>query len=95
MPTGETIEGVRIIFHREASGWWAESPNVDGWSVAGETYGDSAACGGRSRLRLPGRGTTARARPTGDEPLSATQAEEERLFRLSGGLGSIGEIAQR
>lgn len=38
MPTGETIEGVRIIVHREPSGWWAESPDVEGWSVAGETY---------------------------------------------------------
>lgn len=41
MPTGETIEGVRIILHREASGWWAESPDVEGWSVAGETYGET------------------------------------------------------
>ena len=29
---------VRILYHQEAYGWWAESPDIDGWSVAGETY---------------------------------------------------------
>ena len=28
---------VRILYHREPQGWWAESPDIDGWSVAGET----------------------------------------------------------
>jgi predicted RNase H-like HicB family nuclease len=29
---------VRILYHREPQGWWAESPEIYGWSVAGETY---------------------------------------------------------
>ena len=29
---------VRVLYHEEPQGWWAESPDVDGWSVAGETY---------------------------------------------------------
>ena len=31
---------VRILYHQEPNGWWAESPDLDGWSVAGETYED-------------------------------------------------------
>jgi predicted RNase H-like HicB family nuclease len=31
---------VRILDHQEPQGWWAESPDIDGWSVAGETYDD-------------------------------------------------------
>jgi predicted RNase H-like HicB family nuclease len=34
------METVRVIYHHEANGWWAESPDVDGWSAAGETYGE-------------------------------------------------------
>jgi predicted RNase H-like HicB family nuclease len=29
---------VRIHYHQEPRGWWAESPEIDGWSLAGETY---------------------------------------------------------
>ena len=29
---------VRILYHQEPRGWWAESLDIDGWSVAGETY---------------------------------------------------------
>ena len=29
---------IRILYHQEPQGWWAESPDIDGWSVAGETY---------------------------------------------------------
>jgi predicted RNase H-like HicB family nuclease len=32
------METVRVIYHHEADGWWAESPDVEGWSAAGETY---------------------------------------------------------
>jgi predicted RNase H-like HicB family nuclease len=32
------MDGIRVIYHREADGWWAESPDVDGWTAAGETY---------------------------------------------------------
>jgi predicted RNase H-like HicB family nuclease len=28
---------VRVLYHREPDGWWAESPDIDGWTVAGET----------------------------------------------------------
>jgi predicted RNase H-like HicB family nuclease len=34
------METVRIIYHHEANGWWAESPDVKGWSAAGETYAE-------------------------------------------------------
>ena len=34
------MEPVRIIYHREADGWWAESPDVDGWTAAGDSYGE-------------------------------------------------------
>jgi predicted RNase H-like HicB family nuclease len=29
---------IRVIYHRERDGWWAESPDVEGWSAAGATY---------------------------------------------------------
>jgi predicted RNase H-like HicB family nuclease len=29
---------VRVLYHREPEGWWAESPDIDGWTVAGEDY---------------------------------------------------------
>ncbi len=32
------METVRVIYHHEADGWWAESPDVEGWSAAGDTY---------------------------------------------------------
>ena len=31
---------VRILYHHEGKGWWAESPDIDGWTVAGETYAE-------------------------------------------------------
>jgi predicted RNase H-like HicB family nuclease len=32
------MELVRIIYHHEPAGWWAESPDVTGWSAAAESY---------------------------------------------------------
>lgn len=32
------METVRVIYHHEADGWWAESPDVEGWSAAGDSY---------------------------------------------------------
>jgi predicted RNase H-like HicB family nuclease len=29
---------VTIRYHSESQGWWAESPDIEGWTVAGETY---------------------------------------------------------
>jgi predicted RNase H-like HicB family nuclease len=34
------METVRVIYHHEADGWWAEPPDVDGWSAAGDTYAE-------------------------------------------------------
>jgi predicted RNase H-like HicB family nuclease len=34
------METVRVIYHHEADGWWAESPDVAGWSAAGATYAE-------------------------------------------------------
>jgi predicted RNase H-like HicB family nuclease len=28
----------RVIYHEEAQGWWAESPEVPGWSAAGGSF---------------------------------------------------------
>jgi predicted RNase H-like HicB family nuclease len=33
-------ESVRVLYHHEADGWWAESPDVRGWSAAGDSYGE-------------------------------------------------------
>jgi predicted RNase H-like HicB family nuclease len=32
------METVRVIYHHEADGWWAESPDVEGWSAAGDGF---------------------------------------------------------
>ncbi len=32
------MDTVRVIYHHEDDGWWAESPDVEGWSAAGENY---------------------------------------------------------
>jgi predicted RNase H-like HicB family nuclease len=29
---------IRVLYHREPEGWWAESPEIEGWTVAGESY---------------------------------------------------------
>lgn len=29
-----------VIYHHEGDGWWAESPDVDGWSAAGDSYAE-------------------------------------------------------
>jgi len=34
------METVRVIYHCEPEGWWAESPDIAGWSVAGDSYAD-------------------------------------------------------
>ena len=34
------METVRVIYHREPEGWWAESPDIAGWSVAGDRYAE-------------------------------------------------------
>jgi predicted RNase H-like HicB family nuclease len=32
------METIRIIYHQDEGGWWAESPDLERWSAAGETY---------------------------------------------------------
>jgi len=32
------MEPVRVIYHHEPEGWWAESPDVERWYAAGDTY---------------------------------------------------------
>jgi predicted RNase H-like HicB family nuclease len=34
------METVRIIYHHEDGGWWAESPDVERWYAAGDTYAE-------------------------------------------------------
>lgn len=34
------METVRVIYHHEPDGWWAESPDVERWSAAGQTFAE-------------------------------------------------------
>lgn len=34
------METVRVIYHHESDGWWAESPDVDCWSAVGDCYAE-------------------------------------------------------
>lgn len=36
------METVRVIYHHEDGSWWAESPDVDRWYAAGDTYAEVA-----------------------------------------------------
>jgi predicted RNase H-like HicB family nuclease len=36
------METVRVIYHHEAVSWWAESPDVDRWYAAGDSYAEVA-----------------------------------------------------
>lgn len=36
--TVKLVMTVRVLYHQEPDGSWAESPDIDGWSVAGESY---------------------------------------------------------
>jgi predicted RNase H-like HicB family nuclease len=29
---------VRVLYRCEPDGWWADSPDIDGWIVAGDAY---------------------------------------------------------
>jgi predicted RNase H-like HicB family nuclease len=33
-----TTVTVRVLYHQEPEGWWAESPDIAGWTVAGDSY---------------------------------------------------------
>jgi predicted RNase H-like HicB family nuclease len=32
------MDPVRVIYHHDAECWWAESPDIPGWTVAGDGY---------------------------------------------------------
>jgi predicted RNase H-like HicB family nuclease len=32
------MEPIRVIYHHEPEGWWAESPDVKGWTAVADTY---------------------------------------------------------
>ena len=34
------MDTVRVIYHHERDGWWADSPDLDGWSAAGDTFAE-------------------------------------------------------
>lgn len=36
------METVRVIYHHEGGSWWAESPDVERWYAAGDTYAEVA-----------------------------------------------------
>jgi len=40
-PTGQAyaahVEPIRVIHHSEGNLWWSESPDVPGWSAAGDS----------------------------------------------------------
>jgi predicted RNase H-like HicB family nuclease len=38
--SGELMETIRVLYHHEEEGWWAESPDVEGWSAAGEDFSE-------------------------------------------------------
>lgn len=43
LPLLDVNEPVRVIHHRENDHWWAESPDVEGWSAAGDSR-DQVVC---------------------------------------------------
>ena len=36
--SGHAPVTVRVLYHQEPQGWWAESPEIHGWFVAGKNY---------------------------------------------------------
>ncbi|HET7416434.1 MAG TPA: type II toxin-antitoxin system HicB family antitoxin [Solirubrobacterales bacterium] len=32
------MKPIRVIYHQEDEGWWAESPDVKGWTAVADTY---------------------------------------------------------
>lgn len=34
------MEPIRVIYHCEPEGWWAESPDVEGWTAVGGSYAE-------------------------------------------------------
>lgn len=36
----EDVMTVRVLYHEEPEGWWAESPEIARWTVAGSSYAE-------------------------------------------------------
>jgi len=36
------MERIRVIYHHEEGSWWAESPDVKGWTAVADTYEEIA-----------------------------------------------------
>ncbi len=34
------MDTIRVIYHHEDDGWWAESPDVERWTAAADSYAD-------------------------------------------------------
>jgi predicted RNase H-like HicB family nuclease len=34
----ELMKFVRVIYHHEGGGWWAESPDLKGWTAVADSY---------------------------------------------------------
>src|SRR3712207_3765043 len=34
----EAMDRIRVLYHREPGGWWAESPDFPGWTAGGSSY---------------------------------------------------------
>lgn len=34
------MDPIRVIYRNEPEGWWAESPDVKGWTAVGESYAE-------------------------------------------------------
>lgn len=32
------MDPIRVIYHHEPEGWWAESPDIEGWYATGATF---------------------------------------------------------
>jgi predicted RNase H-like HicB family nuclease len=37
------METIRVIYHHEDGSWWAESPDVERWYAAADTYAEVVA----------------------------------------------------
>jgi predicted RNase H-like HicB family nuclease len=34
------METIKVIYHHEDGAWWAESPDLERWSAAGDSYAE-------------------------------------------------------
>jgi len=66
------MKTVRVIYHCEPEGWWAESPDIEGWSVAGDSYAEVRALADTGiAIALDGESVTAEHFVPADSALTA------------------------